>query len=58
MREADYYESSGPCARPTDADCIRAVYLGAPDDYARVADIPADVLLTPGTDGRYVVQRG
>ena len=50
--------SSGPCARPTDADCIRAVYLGAPDDYAQVVDIPADVLLTPDTDGRYVVQRG
>ena len=43
---------------PTDADCIRAVYLGAPDDNAQVADIPADVLLTPDTDGRYVVQRG
>ena len=46
------------CATPTDADCIRAVYVGAPDDYAQVSDIPADVLLTPGADGRYVVQRG
>ena len=33
------------CAAPTDADCIRAVYVGAPDDYAQVVDIPADVLL-------------
>ena len=34
------------------------MYLGAPDDYAQVVDIPADVLLTPDSDGRYVVQRG
>ena len=35
------------CATPTAADCIRAVYKGAPDDYAQVQDIPNDVLLTP-----------
>ena len=46
------------CANPTDADCIRAVYLGAPDDYAQVQDIPAELLLTPNADGRYVVERG
>ena len=46
------------CATPTDADCILAVYLGAPDDYARVEDIPADVLLKPDDDGRYIVRRG
>ena len=46
------------CAEPTDADCIRAVYLGAPGDYAQVVDIPADVLLTPAADGRYYVERG
>ena len=46
------------CAEPEDADCIRAVYLGAPGDYAQVADIPADVLLTPGDGGRYYVERG
>ena len=46
------------CATTTAADCIRAVYLGAPDDYAQVADIPADALLTAGTDGRYHVERG
>ena len=45
------------CATPTDPTCIRAVYLGAPDDYAQVQDIPAD-LLTPNTDGRYLVERG
>ena len=46
------------CTMLADADCIREVYLGAPDDYAQVVDIPAEVLLTPDTDGRYVVQRG
>ena len=46
------------CAAPTDADCIRAVYLGAPDDYARVADIPDSTLLEPDEDGRYHVARG
>ena len=46
------------CAQPTDADCIRAVYRGAPGDYAQVADIPPDVLLEPDADGRYRVARG
>ena len=46
------------CATATAADCIRAVYLGAPGDYAQVADIPADTLLTPDADGRYQVERG
>ena len=46
------------CATPADADCIRAVYLGAPGDYAQVSDIPAEVLLTPAADGRYYVERG
>ena len=46
------------CAAPTDADCVLAVYRGAPDDYAQVVDIPADVLLTPDDDGRYHVERG
>ena len=46
------------CATPTDPTCIRAVYKGAPDDYAQVQDIPADVLLTPDPDGRYQVERG
>ena len=35
------------CATATAADCIRAVYLGAPDDYAQVQDIPAALLLAP-----------
>ena len=46
------------CAAPEDADCIRAVYVGAPDDYAQVQDIPAEFLLTPNADGRYEVERG
>ncbi len=46
------------CATTTAADCIRAVYRGAPGDYAQVADIPAALLLTPGADGRYRVERG
>ena len=46
------------CTTPTDADCIRAVYKGAPDDYTKIADIPADMLLTPDPDGRYQVERG
>ena len=46
------------CATTTAADCIRAVYKGAPDDYAQVADIPAAALLTPDADGRYRVERG
>ena len=46
------------CATATAADCIRAVYLGAPGDYAQVADIPADRLLTRTSDGHYHVERG
>ena len=46
------------CATTTDASCIRAVYKGAPDDYAQVQDVPASVLLTPDPDGRYQVERG
>ncbi len=46
------------CATTAAPDCIRAVYLGAPDDYAQVQDIPASVLLTPSSDGRYYVERG
>ncbi len=46
------------CAESTDADCIRAIYLGAPSDYAQVTDIPASGLLTPEADGRYYVERG
>ena len=46
------------CQTPTNPTCIRAVYLGAPDDYAQVTDIPADLLLTPNSDGRYYVARG
>ena len=50
--------SATRCDAPEDADCIRAVYLGAPDDYPQVQDIPADLLLTPDANGRYEVERG
>ena len=46
------------CATPTDPTCIRAVYLGASDDYAQVQDIPADLLIQPDSDSRYQVERG
>ena len=46
------------CAAPTDADCIRAVFLGRPDEFAQVQDIPPERLLQPQPDGRYRVERG
>ncbi len=50
--------SPNRCATPTDASCIRAVYKGAPHDYTRISNIPADMLLTPDPDGHYQVERG
>ena len=52
--------AAGPrCTTPTtDPTCIRAVYKGAPDDYAQVQDIPDSVLIQPDDDGRYQVERG
>ena len=50
--------SADRCSEPTEADCIRAAYVGAPDDYAGVADIPAAALLAPGADGHYDVRSG
>ena len=46
------------CTTPTDPTNIRAVYKGAPDDYAQVQDIPDSVLIQPDADGRYQVERG
>ena len=46
------------CTEPTDAGCIHAVYVGAPGDYAEVADIPASALLAPDEEGRYDVRSG
>ena len=46
------------CTTPTNPTCIRAVYKGAPDDYAQVQDIPNSVLIQPDDDGRYQVERG
>ena len=51
-------QPSDRCTTPIDPTCIRAVYKGAPDDYAQVQDIPDSVLLTPDPDGRYQVERG
>ncbi len=48
----------GSCAAPTAPSCIRAVHIGAPGDYAKVVDIPADLLLTPGASGQYHVEPG
>ena len=46
------------CATPSDPTCIRAVYQGAPVDYAQVQDIPDSVLIHPDADGHYQVERG
>ena len=45
-------------AGATDPTCIRVVYIGAPDDYANVADIPDNLTFTPTSEGRYQVGRG
>ena len=42
----------------TDPTCIRVVYIGAPDDYPNVTDIPANFTFTPNSEGRYEVGRG
>ena len=51
-------QPSDRCTTPIDPTCIRAVYKGAPDQYAQVQDIPASVLIQPDDDGRYQVERG
>ena len=51
-------QPSDRCTTPTDPTCIRAVYKGAPDDYPQIQDIPDSVLIQPGADGRYQVERG
>ncbi len=38
------------CASTIDADCLRAVYQGAPDDYAQVQDIPAELIILPSAE--------
>ena len=45
-------------AGATDPTCIRVVYIGAPDDYTNVADIPENLTFTPNSEGRYEVGRG
>ena len=46
------------CSHSADPTCLVAVYAGAPEDYAEVADIPESALLEPDADGRYHVERG
>ena len=50
--------SATRCSMTNDANCIRAVYIGAPGDYAQVADIPAAMLLRGGPGGTYRVDAG
>ena len=46
------------CATTSATDCIRAVYRGAPGDYAQVSEILEDVLIAPDVNGRRQVERG
>ncbi len=46
------------CAHADDPTCIRAVYRGAPGDYAHVSEIPAWALIQSDQHGRYHVGRG
>ena len=46
------------CPTPDDPGCIVAVYEGAPDEYATVAEIPANVLIDPDATGRFRVRPG
>ncbi len=50
--------SADRCATTSAADCIRAVYRGAPADYAQVSEIPAEALIEPDARRRYQVERG
>ena len=50
-------QPSDRCTTPTDPTCIRAVYKGAPGEYAQVQDIPDSVLIQPDDNGRYHVDR-
>ena len=46
------------CTHADDPTCIRAVYRGAPGDYAHVSEIPAWALIQSDQHGRYHVGRG
>ena len=50
--------SATRCSMTNDANCIRAVYIGAPGDYRQVADIPSAMLLSGGPGGTYRVDAG
>ena len=50
--------SATRCSMTNDANCIRAVYIGAPGDYAQVVDIPAAMRLNAEPGGTYHVDAG
>ena len=50
--------STDRCEAAADADCIRAVYRGAPGDYSQVAEIPSERRIAQDARGRYRVERG
>ena len=50
--------SAGPCPGPGGADCIDAVYVGAPGDYDDSGGVAASALLTSNAAGRYDVPPG
>ena len=56
--EGDEGTVAARCTHPDDPTCIRAVYRGAPGDYAQVSDIPAWALIQSDRHGRYHVGRG
>ena len=50
--------SATRCSMTNDANCIRAVYIGAPGDYRQVTDIPSAMLLSGGPGGTYRIDAG
>ena len=46
------------CTHATNPACIRVIYRGEPGDHAAVEDIPSHLIIRPGAEGRYHVQRG
>ena len=50
--------SATRCSNTNDANCIRAVYIGKPGDYAQVVDIPSAMRLSGGPGGTYHVDAG
>ena len=46
------------CTHATNPACIRVIYRGEPGDHAAAEDIPSQLIIRPGAEGRYHVQRG